>query len=91
MADTVRILVQPRASRTDVVGPHGDEIRIRLAAPPVDGAANKELVRFLARRLRVPRQSITIVSGTSSRHKRIRVSDLSAAAIIQRLLGPPAR
>lgn len=68
------VLVQPRASRTEVVGTHGDAIRIRLAAPPVDGAANEELIRFLARRLGVGRRAVDITGGLSSRRKVVQVA-----------------
>ena len=63
------VLVQPRASRTEVVGVHGDLLRVRLAAPPVDGAANETLVRFLAEGLGVRRAAVTIVSGERGRRK----------------------
>ncbi len=66
--------VQPRASRTEVVGQHGDAVKIRLRAPPVDGAANEELVRFLAERLGVARGAVTIVGGQTSRIKRVRIA-----------------
>jgi uncharacterized protein (TIGR00251 family) len=71
---TLHILVQPRASRSEIVGPHGDALKVRLAAPPVDGAANEELVRLLAKELDVPRGNIEIVSGFTSRRKTVRVS-----------------
>ena len=58
--------VVPRAKVTEVAGRHGDAIRIRLAAPPVDGAANVELVRFLAERLDVSRGAVAIVGGTTA-------------------------
>jgi uncharacterized protein (TIGR00251 family) len=67
--------VQPRAARTEVVGRHGDAIKIRLQAPPVDGAANAELVRFLADRLGVARRSIRVVAGETARRKRVEVLD----------------
>jgi uncharacterized protein (TIGR00251 family) len=70
---TLHILVQPRASRSEIVGPHGDALKVRLAAPPVDGAANEELVRLLAREYGVPRGAVEIVSGLSSRRKTVRV------------------
>ena len=68
--------VQPGASRTGVAGPTGpggDELKIRLAAPPVDGRANDELVRWLAKELRVPRSAVTLVRGQTSRSKVVRV------------------
>lgn len=72
--------VVPRAKVTEVAGRHGDAIRIRLAAPPVDGAANEELVRFLAERLGVPRSAVTIVRGTTARRKTVSVRGVTAAA-----------
>ena len=65
--------VQPGAKRTEVAGTHGDRLKIRLAAPPVDGAANDELVRFLAEAFGVPRRNVTIVTGATARRKRVRV------------------
>ncbi len=66
--------VQPGASRTQVAGLHGHALKIRLAARPVDGAANAELVRFLAEAFDVPRRDVTIESGETSRRKRVRVA-----------------
>lgn len=68
--------VQPRASRTEVAGPHGDALKVRLAAPPVDGAANDALLRFLADTLGVPRATLTLVSGASSRRKVVVVHNI---------------
>ena len=77
----LRIRVQPRASRTEVAGPHGDELKIRLAAPPVDGAANDMLIRFLAGALEVPRAAVTIVGGLASRSKVVYVTGISPAQV----------
>jgi hypothetical protein len=74
----LQLQVQPRASRTEVAGPHGGALRIRLAAPPVDGEANAELVAFLAKRLRVPKAAVTIVRGESGRRKVVEVAGVSA-------------
>ena len=68
---------QHRASRTEVVGWHGDAIKIRLAAPPVDGAANAALLAFLADTLDVPRTSVHLISGSTSRRKRIAITGRS--------------
>lgn len=68
-----RVHVQPRASRSEIVGLHGDALRIRLAAPPVDGAANEALVAFLADALGIPRSAVRIVSGATSRGKIVEV------------------
>lgn len=81
------VQVQPRAPRSEVVGPHGDAVKIRLAAPPVDGAANAELVRFLAERLGVRRNDVTIVRGNTARRKTLRIRGVSAATARRALLG----
>jgi uncharacterized protein (TIGR00251 family) len=70
--------VQPRARRTEVAGRHGDAVKVRLAAPPVDGAANAELVRFLAERLGVARAAVRIVAGAGARRKLVEVDGLTA-------------
>jgi len=82
---TLRLRVQPRASRTEVAGSHGDALRIRVAAPPVDGEANDELVRFLAKLLGVRRSAVTIVSGTSSRSKIAAVEGIGPPEAARRL------
>ncbi|HXV91356.1 MAG TPA: DUF167 domain-containing protein [Gemmatimonadales bacterium] len=79
--------VQPRSPRTEVVGLHGDAIKIRLAAPPVDGAANAELVRFLAERLGVRRSDVAIVRGDTARRKTLRIRGMTAATARRALLG----
>lgn len=78
--------VQPRARVTGVAGRHGDAIRIRLAAPPVDGAANAELCRFLAERLGVPKRAVQVASGAAGRRKTIAVEGLTTADAVRRLL-----
>jgi uncharacterized protein len=67
---TVRVV--PRASRSVVIGEHDGSLRVRLAAPPVDGAANEELVRVLARAFDVPARDVEITSGHTSKVKQIR-------------------
>jgi uncharacterized protein (TIGR00251 family) len=83
---TLSIRVVPRAPRTRVDGERGGAILIRLAAPPVEGAANDALVAFLADTLRVPRRDVTIVAGEKSRDKRVQISGLDETAIRARLL-----
>ena len=80
------IHVVPRARLTRVAGRHGDTIKIRIAAPPVDGAANAELVRFLAEQLKVPRGAVTVVSGTSGRRKTVSVDGITTAVAERTLL-----
>jgi uncharacterized protein (TIGR00251 family) len=65
--------VQPGASRTEFAGRHGERIKVRIAAPAVDDKANKALVEFLAGYFGVPRASVTIISGTRSRRKRVAI------------------
>ena len=77
--------VVPRSRTTEIAGRYGDAIRIRLAAPPVDAAANAELIRFVAERLGVPRKAVTIVRGATGRRKTIAVEGLTADHV-QRLL-----
>lgn len=75
------VRVQPRASRTEVAGTHQGVLKVRLHAPPVDGAANEALVEFLADSLGVPRRLVRIVSGASSRTKVVEVTGVDAAAV----------
>ncbi|MCE9535027.1 MAG: DUF167 family protein [Nitrospirae bacterium] len=77
--------IQPKASTTECVGLHGDAIKIRIAAPPVDGAANDELIRFLARQLSTPLASVQIQSGANGRHKRVLVKGATAQLVRARL------
>ena len=79
---TVR--VQPAARRSEVVGEHGDALKVRLAAPANDGKANAELVRFLAEAVGVPRRSVEILRGHHARDKVVR---LTGGAEPHRLLG----
>lgn len=79
--------VVPRARRTEVAGRHGGIVKIRLAAPPVDGAANDELVRFVAACVGVPRSAVTIASGARSRRKTIAVAGVAPSAVAYALLG----
>jgi uncharacterized protein (TIGR00251 family) len=72
--------VVPRAKRTEVVGRHGDAIKIKLKAPPVDGAANAELVRFVAERLDIPRSAVTITAGHTGRRKTLQIEGIDATA-----------
>lgn len=65
--------VVPRASRSEIVGEHNGALRVRIAAPPVDGAANEELIRLLAKTYGVAKRDVTVVSGESSRTKRVRI------------------
>jgi uncharacterized protein (TIGR00251 family) len=80
------LYVQPRAKHTEVAGRHGGAIKVRLAAPPVNGAANAELCRFLAERLGVPRRAVAVVRGQAARRKTVSVEGLTTADAIRLLL-----
>ena len=84
---TVALHIVPRARATAVAGSHGDAVKICVAAPPVDGAANAELVRYLAARLDVPAARVTIVGGASGRRKTVAVAGVGADEIRRALLG----
>jgi len=77
----LEILVQPRASRTRVIGEHDGRLKIQLAAPPVDGEANAALVAFLAHALGARRSDVTIERGDTGRRKTVRVAGLTAVAV----------
>ena len=76
----LEVRVQPRASRSEFAGLHGDRVRVRLQAPPVDGRANAALVEFLAEAFDVPRARVTIEHGLAGRDKRVRIRDAGAVA-----------
>jgi uncharacterized protein len=81
------VVVQPKASKSEVAGRHGDAVKVRIAAPPVDNAANEELVRFLAETLGVRRASVTVTHGAGSRRKLVEIEGMSDAAALRALLG----
>ncbi|MBI5923161.1 MAG: YggU family protein [Betaproteobacteria bacterium] len=78
--------IQPGAKKTEVVGLHGTALKIRLAAPPVDGKANAGLINFLAPRLEVAKRQVEIISGTNSRTKQVRVAGVDAESVRSKLL-----
>ena len=78
--------VQPKASRTECVGIHGGALKIRVAALPIDGAANYELIRFVAGRCAIPRASVRIQSGAEGRHKRLYLKGITAELVMARLM-----
>lgn len=78
--------IQPGAKKTEVAGLHGEALKIRLAAPPVDGKANQALIDFLAEALSVARNRVELISGASSRVKRVRIAGIAATLAVQRLL-----
>lgn len=81
----IRLHLQPRASRTEICGIQGEELKVRVTSPPVDDAANRLCLEFFAKLFRLPKSSLEIISGHKSRHKRLSVSGTSlkdASALI---------
>lgn len=78
---TFAVRVQPRASRTTIRGEMEGALRVALAAPPVDGAANEELLRFLARLLGVPVRQVSLLAGQTSKNKIVAIAGVTAEAV----------
>jgi uncharacterized protein (TIGR00251 family) len=81
----VPVYVKPRASRSQIMGLHGDSIKIALAAAPVDGEANQELIKFLSKATGSPRRSLELVSGLKGRRKRVRFRGADKTQLVSRL------
>ena len=79
------VLVQPRASRTKVVGEHDGRLKIALAAAPVDGAANAALIEFLSDELGVRKSDVTLLDGEAGRRKRLAVRGVAPAEVMAKL------
>jgi uncharacterized protein (TIGR00251 family) len=87
LPDGVRVTVHvvPRASRTETAGLHGDALKLKIAAPPVDGAANAEMIRFLALAAGVPAGKVRIVAGSTSRRKVVDIAGANPADLARAL------
>jgi len=83
----VAVQIVPRASKSEIVGEFNGLLRVRVAAPPVEGAANKELVRVLAKRFKVAPSAVTLLSGESSRVKRLRIEKVDLKLVNEILAG----
>jgi len=84
---TFTVRAVPRARKNEIVGIHGDALKVRLTAPPVEGRANEALIAFLAKRLGVRKSQVEIVVGATSRRKMIRVIGLLGQEVEEGLLG----
>jgi uncharacterized protein (TIGR00251 family) len=80
---TFAVRVVPRASRSEIAGEHNGALRIRIAAAPVDGAANQELIRLLAKSFKLPQNAVEIVSGAGSKAKVVRITGADSARLQQ--------
>lgn len=74
----VAVYIQPRAKRTEVAGRHGSDLKIRVAAPPIDQAANQALLAFIAQRLGVRQRDIRLIAGATSRRKVLEIEGITA-------------
>jgi uncharacterized protein (TIGR00251 family) len=83
--DSLNIAVRliPRASTSKIVGVIDGRLKVRVAAPPVEGAANRELIRLLARRFKLPQNAVTVVSGLRSKNKLVRLQGADATSLEQ--------
>ena len=79
---TFTVHVQPRASRNELCGVQGDELKLRLTSPPVEDAANKLCIEFLAKKLGVAKSNIAIIAGLKSRHKTIRATGVTSEMVL---------
>lgn len=79
------VKLQPRASRTEIGGAAGGELRVKVTAPPVDAAANEALLRLLAEHFDCPRSHVALVRGGTSRHKTIKLYGLKAETVLKKL------
>ncbi len=81
----LQVYVQPKAKKDEIVGLHGEALKIRLTAPPVEGKANEALRKFLAKLLKIPKSAVKIVSGTTSRQKGVYLEGLDLETVYKRL------
>ncbi len=79
------VKLQPRASRNEICAPLGDELKIKVTAPPVDAAANQALIELLAEKLDCPRGKVELIRGQTSRHKTIKLHGFTPEEVIQRI------
>src|SRR5215475_3326793 len=82
---TLHVRVHPRAKKNAITGEVGDALKLALTSPPVDGRANEACIAFLAELLNVPRSSVTIAAGQTSRNKLMRIAGMTASQAEERL------
>ena len=83
----IKVYVQPRASKSEIIGWHADGIRIRIAAPPVNDAANDELIAVVAARLNIRKSAVRIIAGRTGRRKLVEVDGVDSDQLTHRLIG----
>ena len=84
---TIKIKVEPRSSKSGIVGPYGDALKVKLTSPPVEGKANKELIEVLAKAFGVAKKDVEIISGQSSKNKivKLRIVPSKAESLLSKL------
>ncbi len=87
----ISLHVQPKAKRTEIAGVHGNALKLRVAAPPVDDRANEEVIRFFSELLHIPASRITLERGHKSRQKWIAIANLSEDEFLARLPITPSQ
>ena len=74
---TIDLHVIPNARKSEIVGIHNDKLKIKISSPPVDGSANKEIIKFFSKKLKISKSKIDIISGEKSRDKRLLINDIT--------------
>jgi len=74
--------VVPRAAKSEIVGEHDGALKIRLVSPPVNGAANAELIKILSKKLNVPKSEVEIISGQTSKQKQVRINGIDSKKLL---------
>lgn len=83
----LHLFVQPKSSKNEIVGPHNDELKVKITSPPVDGQANEAVIKFFSKLLRIPKGQIELIRGETSRHKVIKIHGLSTEDL-QKIVNP---
>ncbi|MDQ3178991.1 MAG: DUF167 domain-containing protein [Acidobacteriota bacterium] len=79
---TFNVRVVPRASKSEIVGEHDGALKVRIASPPVDGAANAELIKILSKKLDVPKSQVEIIGGQTSKQKQVRINGIDSKKLL---------
>ena len=80
------VKLQPRASKNEICAPLGDELKIKVTAPPVDAAANQALIELLAKKLDCPRGKVELIRGQTSRHKTVKLHGFTPEEVLEKLM-----
>lgn len=81
----LHLFVQPKASKNEIIGPHNNELKIKITSPPVDGQANEAVIRFIAKTLSISKNEVQLIRGESSRHKVLKILGISIETVANSL------